>query len=990
MVDHVPLRELAENISSTSQRALQTLSNSRIPVNQCSPYGVLDTSYKKTPTGSVFPPNGGLNSSATRTCPLSRRQLSKSHGDLSHLRPKSPPLYSMAGDGHCANISPGQYAEDRRDCCPPSYGRQSRQEIRSGSEAGPPGYTPSIYKNSTGYAGHLPEAQVKEITPSAIRIEGLTPPLLQPLDFCTPYVRSHPNYLNQDKESGYGPNVEHLDVSTTWNGLQWEEAEEFLRIHQAFIVTLEHMLARELWRIYRQSYYEASGAIGILHPLYTTGVLRGISFCRNQLVSEMADALYSSEHDMARARMGLFSLYLAANECLVKYNMDDSRDTSITLRVYCDPSSSTPSPIVEAAWVPDTIRFENLSESLYEGEELSIVPRYQSNAAFGAACSAKNVRYIVSSAHHQLSWLNWNDEIAGFKGIVPIFSEMAQNNEQTESQRSDFVPTFPGRPLPTNEKHSDNVVRIDNRNPYTAVNRLQIEVKAIFVDDNSSVVRYERVVRARITFKIIPYHGIHGRARSPREVSIPSRGYKYTESAAGYMPLDILNAEYPSRHDKISQALIPPIPSTQPIDRLAAELFAAPCSVTKPFIDATRISNLAQKHADLAAEYRDLAQRHADAAKQVGLLSGPSGFGRARELDLHIHSARGTRYPEHSRSEGSSLIRSHDSAYSTRQVVGSSPPIHCPNDQVLEHTAQFSSLPPPAHLIPSQEFDQPTQTWNRVRTPGGTVINRTQISVTPAREIYNGTNDSISERGSRKRRARSSFSRSSQATPSKRARDDGINATQALMESTMITAEDDESMVGGSHVDPVYNPESTEALANISRASSDIPADTHSVPRSTSNGMEIVVEKDPQERKTSRKQQAALWASSSSLGSQAAKQGTESTQSPEARVGGRSSASPRRSLAESRQTRVSSQRYCGQNNAGPQSEFNDKLNGTPAKFEEPKLSRDEQQALDEAIARSFDDIMGKFEDVFLDEDAGFSSSTDSGDHDEQVPEGEDV
>ena len=46
--------------------------------------------------------------------------------------------------------------------------------------------------------------------------------------------------------------------------------------------------------------------------------------------------------------------------------------------------------------------------------------------------------------------------------------------------------------------------------------------------------------------------------------------------------------------------------------------------------------------------------------------------------------------------------------------------------------------------------------------------------------------------------------------------------------------------------------------------------------------------------------------------------------------------------------------------------------------------------MDEAIARSFDDITGRFEDVFLDEDAESSSDTDSEDHDEQVLEGEDV
>ncbi len=890
----------------------------------------------------------------------------------------------MAGDRQCVNLSPSEYVEDRRDCCSPSYGRQNRQARCSGSEAGRAGSTLSIHKKSKNSASPFEEAQVKEATPSAIRIQGLTPALLRPLDFCIPYVRSYPSYLNQDDKSGYGPTLEHLDVSTTWNGLQWAEAEELLRIHQAFIVTLEHMLARELWQIYCQSCHEASGAIGLFHPLYTTGVLRGISFCRNQLVSEMADALYSSEQDMAKARMGLFSLYLAANECLVRYKMDDSRDTSITLRVYCDPSSSTPSPIVEAAWVPDTIHFENLSESLYEGEEFSIVPQYRSNAAFGAAGSANNVRYIISSAHHRLSWLNWSNEIAGFRGVVPKFSEMPQNEEHTESRRGDFMPTFLGTPPRGNEEYPDNVVRNDNGNPYTAVDTLQIEVKAIFVDDNGSVVRYERVVRARIIFKIIPCYAIPGSARGPRVVSTRSSGYKHTESAAGNMPLDILNAEYPSRHDRISQALVPPSLAAQPINPPAPETFAAPLSVTKPFFDAIKISSLAQKHADLAAEYRDLAQRHAEAAKHVGLLSNPSAFGQAQELDPQIRFARGTEYPKHSRSVGGSLVSSRGSAYTTKQIAGPPSPKLFPNDQTLEYTAEFSSLPPPANLIPSQNFDQDTQTWNRVRTPEGTVIDQTRVSVTPTTETHSETNNSVSERGSRKRRARSSFSRSSQPSPSKRARGDGRNATQALMESTMSMAEDGVFTVRESHVDPVYNPESSKALANLSGASSEAPADTHSVSRSTSNGVEIVVEKEPQAGKTSRKQQAALWASSLSLGNQPTRQETASAQSPEARKSDRSPVFCWRSLADRCQTQGSSRRYCKQHNAGSQPEFSDKVDETPTKVEEPKLSPEEQEAIDEAIARSLDDIMGKFEDVFLDEDAQSCSDTDSEDDDEQV------
>ena len=66
------------------------------------------------------------------------------------------------------------------------------------------------------------------------------------------------------------------------------------------------------------------------------------------------------------------------------------------------------------------------------------------------------------------------------------------------------MPTFPGIPLARNEEYPDDAVRNDDGDRCTTVKTLQLEVKAIFVDDNGSVVRYERVVRARITLKIIP------------------------------------------------------------------------------------------------------------------------------------------------------------------------------------------------------------------------------------------------------------------------------------------------------------------------------------------------------------------------------------------------------------------------------------------------------------------------------------------------------
>ena len=934
-----------------------------------------------------MPLNGGQNTSVTSTCRLSRRQLSTSHGDLSHLRPKSPPAYSMAGNAHYVNLSPSEYFEDRRDFCPPSYGRQSRQAKTSGSEAGQRSSTPSIHKDSESFAGAFQEAQLKGITPPTIRIRGLTPALLEPSDFCIPYVRSHPSHLNQDGKSGFGPIVEHLDVSTAWNGLQWAEAEELLRIHQAFIATLEHMLARELWQIYCQSQYEASGAIGLFHPLYTSGVVRGISFCRNQLVSEMADALYSSEQDMAKAGMGLFSLYLAANEYLVEYTMDDSRDTSITLRVYCDPSSSTPSPIVEAAWVPDTIHFQYPSESLYEGEEIFIVPQYKSNAAFGAACSAKNVRYIVSSGHHQLSWLNWSNEVSGFEGVVPRFSQIEGH---TECQRRDLMPTFAGISLPRNEEYTDDAVRNDHGNPRNTAYTFQIDVKAIFVNDNGSVVRYERVVRARITLTIIPCYAISGGVPSPRVVLIPSCGYRHKESAAGNMPLDTLNTKYTSRPERISEAFTPPVVGAHPMNQPAKEPSAAPLSLTEPLFDAIRISKLAQEHADLAARYRDLAQLHEDAAKQVGFFCDSNGFGCAQDLGLPLRPAGGTESHGHLGSVGSPLVSSRGSAYTGREFAGPPSPIPRPTGESTENSAKCSSLTPPTKLIPSQEFDPVTQTWTPVRTPEGTVIEQSRVSTAPATKSHSETNCPISERGSRKRRARSSFSRLSQSTPSKRAREDGKIAAQALMEPTMSMAEDGMFTVGENHVDLVQKHGSSEVLANLSRTSSDVLANAHSVSRSTSNGVEIVVEKDPQKRKTSRKQQAAIWASSSSLGDESARRRKASDRSLESRKSNCSSATYWRSLADPCQTQVSSRRYREKHNTRCQPDFSDKTDITPTGAEEPKLSKEEQQAIDEAIGRSLDDIVGSFEDVFLDEDAESSSDTGSEESDEQVTEGEAV
>lgn len=132
-----------------------------------------------------------------------------------------------------------------------------------------------------------------EKTPVPVPIHGLSS-VYSPMDFCVPVSRSHPSILNRHPESRHQASVvDQVDITNTWHGIQWPEAKELFRIDMAFVKILERLLASELHQINLQMLQQQC-----LNPLLgppPTSVVRGISFCREQLVSEMAEALYSSE-----------------------------------------------------------------------------------------------------------------------------------------------------------------------------------------------------------------------------------------------------------------------------------------------------------------------------------------------------------------------------------------------------------------------------------------------------------------------------------------------------------------------------------------------------------------------------------------------------------------------------------------------------------------------------------------------------------------------
>ena len=466
--------------------------------------GLLSFDWRKTPTKE----SQGVPSASVQRMKLNiRRELSKSYGDLSNLRPRSPPIQNLPAKLREHHHIPGNHVDDTKDFFSPSYNRQARQAIphdwMTGASSSHPSTTTERSAPTSQQIYHSPMYGIcvsrhTEAETDKISIQGLTSGYARPGDFCVPITRPHPGDEDQRLEAlqtatGRNIAVEHINISTVWNGLSDVDANELFCVHQAFISTLEKMLANELWQIYQQlQQQDCAGNISPIHTLFSTGIVRGISFCRDQLVSEMAETLYSYKEDAAKAKSGLLRLFLITTDALLRHHEDSSRDTSITIRIRCDPLSPRPYPIIDAAWVPDFLMFEGLDESILEGQCLSVVPKYCSKSAFRPNPFPKNVKYSVEpeSRNSPLSWLVWDDETVGFKGVVPFYSEVNGYNR--------------------------SVANVGQNSRETISHSLKIIVQAVLVDDNGSSIRYERILRVRLTINVVPWY-VNGNARETKE-----------------------------------------------------------------------------------------------------------------------------------------------------------------------------------------------------------------------------------------------------------------------------------------------------------------------------------------------------------------------------------------------------------------------------------------------------------------------------------------
>lgn len=361
-----------------------------------------------------------------------------------------------------------------------------------------------LRKHRTAFSTQLPE-------PPKLDIGGLNPGCLCASDLYRPVIRAYPSEHCREASSTpnldflrFSPPVEHIDVSTTWKGLSMADAQCLFQLGRVFKESLEHLLAnlcheqdRKCKREYSMTH--ASGQSNSGTPTF----LFQACFSRTELISTMIRLLTSSREKpvsfyVIDYHKRLLPFYLASCDYLTDIEREGFQHTAMDLYMHYGQlaTQELPSTIVaDTGWCPDFLTFEELTVLPREGEELRIIPLYNSHAKTRLENYQRDLRYSLESP---LPWLTWHDQIKGFRGIVPMYSEI-------RGTEGGFGKVYPG----------------GREGPYAVVNLLRVEIKALLTSYYQPHLRLERSVRVRLTIKVIPWYA-HDSTLAPEDESIQS------------------------------------------------------------------------------------------------------------------------------------------------------------------------------------------------------------------------------------------------------------------------------------------------------------------------------------------------------------------------------------------------------------------------------------------------------------------------------------
>lgn len=329
-----------------------------------------------------------------------------------------------------------------------------------------------------------------------LNIQGLSRDQFSPSDMYKPFIRVYPAPCGRGTTDANvmeylrsAPFLEYIDVTTTWKGISLPDAEMLFQIHQAFKSSLESVLVEDLRSLdqhFRQEFSRKH-----TEDIYSSTLTRQMNFSRDHLVQTMIWMLRPRENWDAYLR--LLPLYLSTCDCLKQVEGEESQATAIELRMCYNEISwylNPPGPVAESAWIPDRLDFGPIQTFQREGQELVIIPYYYTNSFSEENDSNVQLSYSITSSQ---SWLSWDDSIGGFKGTLPMYSELQRRDDQPHK-----------------------VYQASPEGPYAIINLLRIDLKGLVTKGRLPGPYLERILRARLTFKIHPWYA-HISTRAPSD-----------------------------------------------------------------------------------------------------------------------------------------------------------------------------------------------------------------------------------------------------------------------------------------------------------------------------------------------------------------------------------------------------------------------------------------------------------------------------------------
>ncbi|MCJ1382850.1 hypothetical protein MMC17_005963 [Xylographa soralifera] len=437
--------------------------------------------------------------------PKSTRKASTTHGDLSNLRPKSPPLMVfMTPNSGIRHVPRNDHFDKASDLpvIPKSPSVKPRLQRCRKDLAKTPTYdlkadllscrTRSQRENKSSVSGSPPPTRTILIgldcayeSPIALYKPRIQLPELQ-----FPLLTGNPHGLSSLRHC---LPIEQLDNCTVWTQLSFETAEMLYEIDRLITSCAEDLLADKLTDLDMASSKQASTVCttnrGTSRNLYL------LSFSVNELVEIFFERMrldyyhHMSTYSPERLKE-LFLLYLLSRNNIDKKAADGRTYGTMTLGLEPSGGLHAPHPRADVIQRSDTLLFPCLDILPREGSVIEIRPRYH-QGVFDERNdnSYSDVTYSIADLP---PWLHWDEQISGWTGRIPMYSEL--------------------RGMSTTGRQ---IIDGGRDGPYAVLHLLRLEVKGTLIVRHSSLsVCLKRTVRTRLTLKVIPWYAAK-RAQTP-------------------------------------------------------------------------------------------------------------------------------------------------------------------------------------------------------------------------------------------------------------------------------------------------------------------------------------------------------------------------------------------------------------------------------------------------------------------------------------------